>query len=610
MQIEINSNIGELVRSSEQNFTSGTTTMSKYVTENIYEDISKIDAYLSSRHISGEKDSLDRTKPFFNIVVAKRNIWFRATDIDRRNIKIGATKRSDLVTSFLANAKLQDWMKKANFGQFLNDWGIGLAGYGSYISKFVESDGNLYAMTIPWQRIICDSVDFENNPKIEILELTPSQLRKRKGYDKDMVESLITSQLEARELTDGQRKDNKDDYIKLYEVHGELPLSWLTEKEEDENEYVQQMQVVSFVADKEGVYNDYALYKGREEKDPYMITHLLKKDGYTLSDGSVKSLFQAQWMMNHTIKSIKDQLDLASKLIFQTSDGNYIGQNALNAIENGQILIHKQNEPLTQLANNSHDITSLQAYGNQWQVLAQEITSTPDVMMGNNMPSGTAYRQAAIIQQESYSNFAVMTENKGLALEQMLREYIIPFIKKQLDTTDEIVATLDTYGIDKIDEIYLRNEPIKRTNQRFIDEVIKRGEKPLNPDMPIREDQMAMMQEEQANVSNDLISMGEKRYIKPSEEPDKTWKDIFKDFEWTAEVEITNENKDKQTVMTTLSNVLNTMANPAFAQLIQTPQGKMVFNKILSETGSVSELELSTLKNMPSAPVGGMVAQA
>ena len=83
-------------------------------------------------------------------------------------------------------------------------------------------------------------------------------------------------------------------------------------------------------------------------------------------------------MLNHTAKQIKDQLDLASKLIFQTSDGNFVGQNALTSIESGDIMIHQINQPLTQLANNSHDITSLQNFGQQWKALGNEITGVSE----------------------------------------------------------------------------------------------------------------------------------------------------------------------------------------------------------------------------------------
>ncbi|WP_460992121.1 hypothetical protein, partial [Staphylococcus aureus] len=66
------------------------------------------------------------------------------------------------------------------------------------------------------------------------------------------------------------KKDTKSNYIKVYEVHGELPLSYLTEKEKDETTYVQQMHIISFVASKQGGYDDFTLYAGREKKNPYL----------------------------------------------------------------------------------------------------------------------------------------------------------------------------------------------------------------------------------------------------------------------------------------------------------------------------------------------------
>jgi hypothetical protein len=314
--------------------------------------------------------------------------------------------------------------------------------------------------------------------------------------------------------------------------------------------------------------------------------------------GSVKSLFQAQWMTNHSIKAIKDQLDLASKLIFQTADSNFVGQNALSAIESGDIMVTKENMPLTQLQNNSHDITSLQSFGQQWQVLAQELVSTPDIMSGQNMPSGTAFRQAAIIQQEAHSNFEVMTENKGLHLEQMFRRFITPHILKKMDNTDEVSATLDAYGIDKIDVRYISNKATKAFNDKMIEAVLNDQELPN-------------MQEEMQSVKGELDQMGGQRFIKPSDIDSVTWKDVIGEFEGSVVYEITGENKDKQAVMATLSTVFQTIAtNP---MILQDPNARLVFDSILSETNAVSPLQLAEVKSQPvmqqPVPSGGMVGQ-
>lgn len=584
--LEQDSDIGELVRKAENDFTSATTHISKYVDLSLYEDISRIYAYLESKHTSGDTDSMGREKPFFNIVLAARNVWYRATDIDRKNVKIRSTKSSDDIGSFLATVHLQEWMRRENFGQFLNNWGINSAGFNETILKFVEQDGKLNPSIVPWNRIICDQIDFNNNPKIEILEMTEAQLRKNKSYNQELVEKLCDA-VTARETVDRQKKDTKNNYIKLYEVHGELPLSYLTGKDEDGDEYVQQMHVISFVATKEkGKFDDFTLYSGKEAKDPYMITALLPEvDGSVALRGSVKTLFDAQWMQNHTTKAIKDQLDLASKLIFQTSDGSFVGQNVLTAIENGDVLIHKVNEPLTNVANNSHDITALQGYAEQWKRLGNEITGISESMLGQTAPSGTAWRQVDALLQENHSLFELMTENKGLAIEQMLREYVIPFLKKKMNHSKEISTTLKAHDITKIDSKYINNYSVQQTN-KALKESILNGQ-------PVSTDQQAQMTNQNAlQAKQSLQDQGNQRFFAPSDIKDITWKELFKDLEWEVEVDVTNENLDKD-ALTTLNTMMMTLGkNPT---LLDDPRIQMLWNKMLELTGAISTLEISSV---------------
>lgn len=594
----------ELVRKTEDEYTRGGVTISEHVVFDIYETINTIEAYLNSKHTSGETDSLGREKPFFNIVVSAANIWQRATDIDRKNIKIKATKSKDIIDAFLANIHVQAWMTKIKFGQFLNEWGRVLARYGSAVTKWIEKDGQLVPSVIAWNRLICDPIDFENNPKIEVLELTEAQLRMNKSYDKDVVNSLCDAKV-ARETIDRRRKDNKSDYIKLYEVHGNLPLSYLTGKEEDKDEYVQQMHVVSFVASRErGKYDNFTLYSGREKKDPYKISHLIKEDGRTLAIGAVEHLFQSQWMANHTAKAIKDQLDLSSKLFFQTPDVNFTGQNAISNIENGDIMIHAINMPLTQVNNGSHDITSLQNFNTMWKSLGNEITGVSEAMLGVAPKSGTAWRQTEALLQESYSLFELMTENKGLEIEDMFREYILPFIKKNMDTGEEISATLEQYDIDWLDSKYIKNRAIIESKK-----VIK--SKVLAGEAVSLEDQSSLIQDAENGLQESLKDLGNTRFFKPSDIDGKTWKEQFKNLEWDVEVDVTGENKDYQSALATFNTALQVVMNPAYSQ---NKEAQLIVSKILNATGQISPIELSALRSNMNNPapvaLGGSVSGA
>jgi hypothetical protein len=574
--------IGSLIREIEDNYVDQSVRSGKYVDFDMHETIEKIHAYLNSRHISGDTDDMGRDKPFFNIVTASTNIWYRATDIDRKNIRIKSTKKEDQLKAFIATIHLQEFMRREAFGSFLNAWGLNLARYGSSVLKFVKKGGRLHSEVVPWQRLIVDPVSFEDNPVIEVLELTPAQLKKNKSYNKEMVKGLLDA-VSARENLDGEKKDNRSGYIKIYEIHGELPLSYLTDKEEDEDDFVQQMHVVSFVKGKDG-YEDFTLVRGKE-KNPYMITHLIKEDGRTLGRGAVEHLFEAQWMVNHSQKTIKDHLDLASKLFFQTSDGSFASRNVLKSIESGDILVHAINQPVTQVNNSSHDVTQVQNFGTGWKNLAQEITSTPDAIMGNTFPSGTAYRQVEALRQEAHSLYEIMTENKGLAIEDMMRHHIIPFVMDKMDTSDEIVATLDENGIQKIDSIYVPNQVIKNVNNKII-------EKALEGQATFQDEQDEMMIEEENDIKKSLAQDGNQRFIKPSEISGRTWKEELNGFEWDVEVEVTNETTDKDARLTTLTTLFQIIVGKQGQPM--SPDEKTIFHKILREAGEVSPIELQT----------------
>ncbi|MBP9759670.1 hypothetical protein KBD45_08315, partial [Candidatus Dojkabacteria bacterium] len=65
------------------------------------------------------------------------------------------------------------------------------------------------------------------------------------------------------------------------------------------------------------------------------------------------------------------------------------------------------------------------------------------------------------------------------------------------------------------------------------------------------------------------------------------------DFEWIPEVQISNENSNKEVIMTTLTTVLQTIANRQGQPF--SPQEQLLFNKILEETGVVSSIELNSM---------------
>lgn len=587
--------ITQIVRKAEVDFLKSSTLISRYVVHSAHLTLERIDAYLNNKFTTGDKDALKRDKPFFNIVNAACNIWYRATDINTSHIRLRASESKHWINAFLATAVLRDWMRRDRFATFLNEWGRVLARYGSAVVKTVKNKDGLHLSVVPWNTLIFDAVDFAQNPVIEVLNLTEQELRDRvntMGYNKEQVEQLAAHVLAARQTLDRAPKDMKNDFVKIYEVHGNFPLAHITNNPADNDTFVPQMHVVSFVGVKVGrktEYQDFTLYSGREEKSPYRITHLIKEDGRSLGRGAVENLFEAQWMVNHSMKAIKDNLDLSTKLVLQTTDPQFLGRNFFTNINDGAFMITDVSRPITRVDNSKPDIMAWNTFAGEWRQVGQEINNISDAMLGQRPHSGTSWRMQQMLLNESYALFELMTENKGNHIVDMFREDILPYIKSQLNHADEIAAILDAADIQKLDSRYITNKAAQLVNKHMFDRVI------AGQDIQPGEQEM-MMQGAQSALQQGLQGMDDQRFFSPSDMSDKTWAAQLEDFVWDLEVSVTDEETDAKGIMQSLSTALQIMMNPNFAQ---NKQAQAVVARIFELSGGMSPLEFSNL------PLGG-----
>lgn len=563
--------IFQLVKKAEKNLIHGKPIkIGKYATHDHVEKLATIDAYLNSQHISGKTDSLGREKPFNNISTMAAYTWYKTTDLDRKNISFSPSNVKQRLKSLIATIQLRRWMDKEKFGHFLNKWGYVLACYGSAVTKFVEKEGRLIPSVVAWDRLICDPVDFYAGLRVEKLYFTPDQLRKQ-NYDKEAIEEAIGKFREIRETLTNEDIDNTSDFIGVYEVHGELPLYHITKNENDMDVYRQQMHVLFISQNPKTKKNvEVTLYSGIEKKDPYFLSHLIEQDGRTLAVGAVESIFDNQWMVNHSSKQIKDQMDLASKLVSQTSDPDFLGRNILTEIESGSVLIHKENQPLTQVNLQSHDIPNLVNLMENWKQGARDISGMHESVTGEQPPSGTPFRLQAMLSQMAHGLFGLMRQNKGMYLEDMIREFVLPYFKKQLKNNDQVMAVLQGQELENFDKLSL---PARLSEQLIASlDMIDQGM------IPTGEDLITMIQSENAELGN-------VRPIVPSKNEDKTWAEYFDDLDLadSIEIEITGENKDKNAILSNLYAIFQILAsNP---QALQDPNVKKIFDRIIDEIG-------------------------
>ena len=187
-----------------------------------------------------------------------------------------------------------------------------------------------------------------------------------------------------------------------------------------------------------------------------------------------------------------------------------------------------------------------------------------------------------------------MVENKGLAIEDMLRTYIIPHIKTKLSNDKEIMAVLEDHDIKKIDAMYIPNEAIRRYNEAF-KEAILSGDNPIPFNQAVGENlikQELSLQDNSRSFAPVILKDGKEVKV--------NWKEALKDIEWELEVGITNEHVDKIVMATTLTNMLQTLTQPGIQQ---NPVAMLAIRKIMNLAGGISPIELSQIPTMAPQPL-------
>jgi hypothetical protein len=552
-----------------------------------HETLRTIELYHNSKFLSGNTDSLGREKPFYNICKFRVNVAVRATDLDTKDVQIQSDRitKTSYAESFLLNLKNRNWMRRSNFAPFLNKFGHTRAKYGGVIVKKTERDGELGIHVVPWLDIITDQIDIRSGVKIERHYYTPAELKTNAPKNWDNIDDAISAAQKSREAqaADADTKENKTpgDYIEVWEVHGVLPTRYFAgtngyaEDYGEDNEYERQMHVIVLdESDKEKI-KGVTLYAGIEDEDPYKYLAYEQVDGRGLGVGVVEDLFEAQVWTNYTEKQKKDMLDLAGKIIFQTTDQNIAAKNILTDLENGAIVTTSMNTVLSQVNNAPVSFAALEKVLADWNTQAERVSSTPPAITGESMPSGQPFRLGAMLNAEAGSLFEYRREEAGLFLQEIYFDWILPFLVKQIKKDKDLTATLEPEELELVADAIADHEA-----DRFAKEQVLSGKE-------ITGEQKDAVRTAVRDVSMKLRRRSFGGFTK-----------LFKDWEGSVDVITTGEQKNKTAMLETLFNIFKTVASSP--GILQDPVLARLFNQLVEMAG-VSPLLLQPSASQQSA---------
>ena len=463
---------------------------------------------------------------FWNISTPRIPHFAKNIDLDTKNLAPIGVGSLSMVQSFILKTKFKKWVRDNNLAIQLNDMSDSLATFGSTVVKVNRKTKEVEE---------CDLRNLYFNPTVKSIRdanivekhyLNETELRAKKDVW-DNVEKVID-----KGIDDDPKKDSVRNF-EIWEYSGEVEV---------EGDMVYKHIIGSGEGDDEVILFEEEL---KREDCLYYDFHASKYKGRWLRVGVVERLFKLQAQANSVVNQNAEARTIASLLLLQTSNPDIEG-NVLKQAESGDII---NDDTLKQVGLDNRAFNVLLGELQQIEMKADKLCMTPDVVTGEKLPSGTTFRGQAQLTNAAKSAFKDAQDRLGAQLEVLLRNEILPQIKKDFRKEEIIEIAGNEEDIEQFDKLIF-NRKVKRMLERF-----KAGELKIDSE----EELAKKISEIQRQVTEELEQNGRKVRL------EKDWLDI----EWDIKFNITNESEDKEQTNNAYFNAIQFMiSNP---NLINTP---------------------------------------
>ena len=463
---------------------------------------------------------------FWNISTPRIPHFAKNIDLDTKNLAPIGVGSLSMVQSFILKTKFKKWVRDNNLAIQLNDMSDSLATFASTVVKVNRKTKEVEE---------CDLRNLYFNPTVKSIRdanivekhyLNETELRAKKDVWEN-VEKVID-----KGIDDDPKKDSVRNF-EIWEYSGEVEV---------EGDMVYKHIIGSGEGDDEVILFEEEL---KREDCLYYDFHASKYKGRWLRVGVVERLFKLQAQANSVVNQNAEARTIASLLLLQTSNPDIEG-NVLKQAESGDII---NDDTLKQVGLDNRAFNVLLGELQQIEMKADKLCMTPDVVTGEKLPSGTTFRGQAQLTNAAKSAFKDAQDRLGAQLEVLLRNEILPQIKKDFRKEEIIEIAGNEEDIEQFDKLIF-NRKVKRMLERF-----KAGELKIDSE----EELAKKISEIQRQVTEELEQNGRKVRL------EKDWLDI----EWDIKFNITNESEDKEQTNNAYFNAIQFMiSNP---NLINTP---------------------------------------
>ena len=524
-----------------------------------------------------KKGTIDEV-PVKNIMRPILNLRYRVEDIDVKDITIYVDDPELYHLSFLIKKYHDDvYVTENDLDTFFDEVKESKIDLGGGLAKNIGKGKPEY---VPLESIaFCNQKDMLNAPIGILHEYSPSQLKEfeKKGWG-NTANGATTTIDELITIVANDKGDIPGPDIKVYEVHGMLPMEYLDDKRTDVDQYEYQMQMVTFYKDEKGERQGLILFR-KKENNPFKMATSEEIFNRSLGWGGIEEIMEPQIWTNYGEVVKKEFLDSASKTIGVTNDPTLKTRHpgGMKDLENLEIMELDENKELKVLDTYPRNISLFEKAVADWEDHAQKLASATDPLLGESPASGTPFRLQERVTMEGKGIHEYRRGKYAKWIEEVYRDWIIPYIAKKITEGTKFLSELSLEELQMVAE----STSIIERNRMIKDRGLK-GE-------DINQAEADAYQEE---IKGKVLGRGSKQFI-------EILKDEFKNTKIKIKINVAGKTKNLISQVDKLTNVFNTIAtNP---QILQIPAMGKLFNQML-ELSDLDQMDFSGITQQTNQP--------
>lgn len=429
-----------------------------------------------------------------------------------------------MFASYCLRIRFKRWLEENHFAITLNDLSEGIATYGSIVWKQCVEEGETKIEEVDLRNLYFDpTVKYiKQADVVEMHYMTDTEML---DYT-DVWDNVDEAIKMARKTTPNGSEQGRD-LVKSNEV-----WEYWGNIEMENGDYYYKHYIGTGEGDKEVILLE---EDADEDMFPYYDFHIGRYRGRWLRMGVVERLFKLQERANTVVNENAQATSIASLLLLRTSDPSTTG-NVLQGALNGQII---NSQDLQQIGIDNRAFTMLLNELASIERQADLLCMTPEVIMGEQSPSGTPFRSLAITTNSAKSSFRYIKERIGETIGYILKDKILPKVIRKWNKGGIIEIFEDSSDAEMYD---------KWLKDIMLLDQLKSG--------AVYSPQLEQMIQDEIDKNVKYIG----RRI-------ETGKDIF-DFDYKIKFNITGESVDKAQQNDAYFNAIQmVMANPAIIDI-------------------------------------------